>query len=51
MERDFSKVDPKYLKYISIDYKRDRIDRLKKAAMQNSLVLNKVVEQYQSLFE
>lgn len=33
MERDFSKVDPKYLKYISIDYKRDRIDWLKKAAM------------------
>lgn len=51
MERDFSKVDPKYLKYISIDYKRDRIDRLKQAAMYNALVLNKVVEQYQSMFE
>lgn len=46
MEGDFSKVDPKYLKYLSFDYKKQRIERLKKAVIANSLVLNKVVGEY-----
>jgi hypothetical protein len=36
MERDFSKIDSKYLKYLSFDYKKDRIDRLKKAVLTNA---------------
>lgn len=51
MERDFSKLDPKYLKYLSFDYKKDRIERLKKAVMTNQKVLSKIVNEYQSLFE
>lgn len=34
MERDFAKIGPQYLKFLSFDYKK-RIDRLKKAAVQN----------------
>jgi len=33
MERDFNKIDPKYLKYMSFDYKKDRIGRLKRAVL------------------
>ena len=51
MEGDFSKVDPKYLKYLSFDYKQDRINRLKKAVITNQMVLNKIVAEYQSLFD
>lgn len=51
MERDFSKVDAKYLKYLSFDYKKERIDRLKKAVVANSLVLNKIVAEYQGMFD
>ncbi len=36
MERDFTKIDPKYLKLLSFDYKKDRISRLKKAVINNS---------------
>ena len=35
MDRDFSKIDPKYLKYISFDFKKQRIERLKKAVIIN----------------
>ena len=35
MERDFNKLDKKYLEYLSFDYKKDRIDRLKKAILTN----------------
>ena len=51
MERDFTKIDPKYLKMLSFDYKKDRISRLKKAVITNSQVLNKIVAEYQPLFE
>jgi carnosine N-methyltransferase len=51
MERDFTKIDPKYLKMLSFNYKKDRIDRLKKAVIQNSTILNKIVAEYQNLFE
>lgn len=51
MERDFAKVDPKYLKYLSFDYKKDRIERLRNAVQVNSDVLTKIVAEYQSLFE
>jgi carnosine N-methyltransferase len=51
IERDFSKVDQRYLKYLSFDYKKDRIDRLKKAVIANATVLNKIVAEYQTLFE
>ena len=46
MERDFTKIDPKYLKMLSFDYKKDRISRLKKAVINNSLLLNKIVAEY-----
>jgi len=51
MERDFTRIDPKYLKMLSFDYKKDRIDRLKKAVIQNSTVLNLIVAEHQGLFE
>ena len=51
MERDYNQIDAKYQKYLSFDFKKDRIDRLKKAVLQNSLVLNQIVKEYQSLFE
>jgi hypothetical protein len=51
MEKDYSQIDPKYHKYLSFDFKKDRIGRLKKAVIQNSLVLNQIVKEYQSLFE
>lgn len=35
MERDFNKMDKKYLKYLSFDYKKERIDKLKKAVFTN----------------
>jgi carnosine N-methyltransferase len=44
-------VDQRYLKYLSFDYKKDRIDRLKKAVIANASVLNKIVAEYQTLFE
>lgn len=46
MERDFSKIDPKYLKYLSFDYKKERIERLRKAVQTNSDVLTKIVAEY-----
>lgn len=46
MERDFTRVDAKYLKYLSFDYKKDRIDRLKKAVMTNAMVLNRIAAEY-----
>lgn len=51
MDKDYSHIDPKYHKYLSFDFKKDRIGRLKKAVIQNSLVLNQIVKEYQSLFE
>ncbi len=51
MERDFAKVDPKYLRLLSFDYKKDRIERLKRAVFANSQVLTKIVAEYQSMFE
>ena len=51
MERDFTKIDPKYLKYLSFDYKKDRIGRVKKAVIGNAVVLSKIVAEYQSLFD
>jgi hypothetical protein len=33
MERDFSKLDLKYIKMLSFEPKKDRIDRLKKAVL------------------
>jgi hypothetical protein len=47
MERDFSKIDPKYLKYLSMKYQKVRIERLKQAVLTNSLVLNQIVGEYQ----
>ena len=35
MEKDFVKIGPKYQKYLSFDFKKDRIDRLKKAVIAN----------------
>lgn len=35
MERDFTKIDAKYLKYLSFDYKKDRIQKLKSAVIHN----------------
>ena len=46
MERDFNKIDPKYLEMLSFDYKKDRISRLKKAVITNSQLLNKIVAEY-----
>ena len=46
MERDFTKIDPKYLNMLSFDYKKDRISRLKKAVITNSQLLNKIVAEY-----
>ena len=46
MEGDFTKIDPKYLKLLSFDYKKDRINRLKNAVILNSTVLNKIVAEY-----
>ena len=40
MERDYNKIDPKYHQYLSFDFKKERIDKMKKAVLQNSLVLN-----------
>lgn len=51
MEKDYAQIDPKYQKCLSFDFKKDRIGRLKKAVIQNSLVLNQIVKEYQSLFE
>ena len=51
MERDFAKLDQKYLKYLSFDYKKGRIEPLKKAVLANAQVLNKIVAEYQSMFE
>ena len=51
MERDFTKIDKKYLQMLSFDYKKGRIDRLKKAVVANSLVLNRVVGEYQQMFD
>jgi carnosine N-methyltransferase len=47
MERDYNNIDPKYTKYLSFDFKKERIDRLKKAVLQNSIVLNQIVKEYQ----
>jgi len=44
MERDFNKIDKKYHKYLSFDFKKDRIERMKKAVLQNAIVLNQVVK-------
>ena len=51
MDRDFSKIPKKHFELLSFDYKKDRIDRLKRAVLQNAAVLNKVVGEYQGLFE
>jgi hypothetical protein len=51
MERDLSKIDQKYLSLLSCDYKKERIDKLKRAVYYNSMLLNKIVAEYQSLFE
>lgn len=51
MERDFNRIDPKYLAMLSPDFKTKRIQRLKLAVIANSIVLNKVVQEYQGLFE
>jgi hypothetical protein len=46
MERDFSKVDPKYFKYLPPDFKKQRLDKLKKAVITNQQVLNLVVREH-----
>ena len=45
MDRDFSKIDPKYLKYISFDFKKQRIERLKKAVIINQQLLSQIVRE------
>jgi hypothetical protein len=51
MERDFTRLPPKHLQLLSFEPKKQRIDRLKKAVLANSLVLNKIVAEYQHMFE
>lgn len=46
MERDFNKIDPKYLKYLSFDPKKERIDKLKQAIIANSILLNRIVAEH-----
>jgi hypothetical protein len=40
MERDFNKIDQNYLKYLPPDFKKARIDKLKKAILTNQQLLN-----------
>lgn len=35
MERDFNKVDPRYFKYLPADFKKQRIEKLKRAVITN----------------
>ena len=51
MERDFSKIDKKYIQYLPQDYHKQRVERFKNAIKANQKVLNLIVGQYQSLFE
>ena len=52
MERDFAKIDERYMKYLSSrDVGKTRIERLKKAVLQNAQVLNRIVAEYQGMFE
>lgn len=51
MERDFTRIPQKYLGMLSPDFKTKRIERLKKAVIANSMVLNKIVQEYQGMFE
>ena len=45
MERDYYKIDKKYHKYLSFDFKKERIEKMKKAVLQNAVVLNQVVKE------
>lgn len=51
MDRDFNKIDAKYMQYLPEDFKKTRIDKLKKAILANQAVLNQIVGEYQTLFE
>ena len=51
MERDFSKIEKKYLDYLPTDFRKTRLDRLKKAILANQTVLNLIVQEHQHLFE
>ena len=51
MDRDFSKIDKKYMKYLPQDYHRKRVERYKKAIIANQSVLNLIVREYQGLFD
>jgi carnosine N-methyltransferase len=51
MERDFTSMPPKHLKLLPFDYKKDRILRLKECCRNNQAFLNKIVADYQGLFE
>ena len=47
MERDFNKIPQKHMQYLSKpSFGKERIEKLKKAVIANSLVLNKVVQEY-----
>jgi hypothetical protein len=35
MERDFHKIDQKYIKYLPADYHKKRVDRYKRAILAN----------------
>ena len=51
MDRDFSKIDKKYMKYLPQDYHRKRVERYKKAIIANQQVLNQIVREHQGLFD